>query len=171
RVRPLVLIPGHLVDATRAWWRALIRHRGRPDALVVFGLLFVDLELLLEELPAVHRGVQAVPLEELEVRPALGDDAVVEDEDLVGVLHGRDAVRDDDARALAHHAAQALQDLGFGVRVDRGERVVADEDARILRDGTRDRGPLLLSAGERHPALADHRVVTGREVGDVLAQL
>jgi len=44
----------------------------------VLGLLLVHLELFLEELAAVHRCVEAVPLEELAVRAALGDQSVVE---------------------------------------------------------------------------------------------
>ncbi len=80
-------------------------------------------------------------------------------------------MRDHDARALAHHATKALEDLGFGVGVDGRERVVEDEDARVLRDRACDRRPLLLAAGQRHAALADHRVVPRREVLDVLAEL
>ncbi|TMF68286.1 MAG: hypothetical protein E6I20_00455 [Chloroflexi bacterium] len=134
-------------------------------------LLLVDLELLLEELPPIHLRVEAVPLEELAVRPALSDAPVVEHQDLVRVLHRRDAVRDDDARPLVHDAAQPAEDLRLGVRIDRGQRVVEDEDSWVLRHGTRDRGALLLSTREGHPALADHRVEPRREVLDVLVQL
>ena len=36
--------------------------------------------------------------------------------------------------------------------------------------GARQRGPLLLAARQRNPALADHRVVALREIGDVLVE-
>src|SRR5207253_6588561 len=49
--------------------------------------------------------------------------------------------------------------------------VVEDQDPRILGDRTRDRSALLLAAGERHPTLADHRVVARREIVHVLVQL
>ena len=55
---------------------------------------------------SVHRRVQAVAGDERVVRAALDDAAVVEHEDLVGVADGRDAVRHDDRRPLAHDAAQ-----------------------------------------------------------------
>src|SRR5574341_653241 len=56
----------------------------------------------------------------------------------VTVLHGGDTVRDDDAGALAHDPAQALEDLGLGVGVHGRESVVEDQDARVLRDGAGD---------------------------------
>src|SRR2546423_11106542 len=85
---------------------------GLHPALVLF-LLRVDVELLLEQLAAVHLRVDAVALQQTLVGTALDDAAVVQDEDLVGVLHRRDAMCDDDARALLHDAAQAPEDLGL----------------------------------------------------------
>ena len=55
--------------------------------------------LLLGELELVEAAVDAVRGEELLVRAALAHDALVEHEDLLGVLDRREAVRDDDGRA------------------------------------------------------------------------
>ena len=71
----------------------------------------------------------------------------------------------------AHHLAQAGADAGLGRRVDRGGRVVEDEDARVDREGARDRDPLPLPARERDAALADHRVVALRQPLDELVRL
>ena len=59
---------------------------------------------------------------QLVVRAALDDAALVEDEDLVGVADGRDAVRHDDRRPLPHDAAQPRQNFLLGVGVDRRQR-------------------------------------------------
>src|SRR5438874_8311424 len=86
-------------------------------ALGVLLALLVDLELFFEELAAVHLRVQAAVLEKLAMRSALDDAPVVEHEDLDGVLDRGDAVRDDDARSLAHHAAEAAKYLSLGVGI------------------------------------------------------
>ena len=70
-------------------------------------------------------------------------------------------------RPLAEEAAQAVEDLPLRVRVDAGEGVVEDEDARRGREHARQRDALLLPARERHAALADDRVEAVREGGQV----
>ena len=77
---------------------------------------------------------------------------------------------DDDRRALAHHAAQARQDFLFGVGVHRRQGVVQNQDRRIDQQGARERGALLLAAGERQAALADHRLPGFREGVDVFIE-
>ena len=104
------------------------------------------------------------------VRAALGDAAVVQHEDLIRVAHGRDAVRHDDRRPLAHDAAQPGQDLLLGVGVHRRERVVQDQDRRIDHHRARERRALLLPARQRDAALPHRRLEAAREVRDVLVQ-
>ncbi len=62
-------------------------------------------------------------------------------------------------------------DLRLRRRVDRGGRVVEDQDARVDREGARDRDPLPLAARERDAALADHRLVALRQPLDELVRL
>ena len=78
---------------------------------------------------------------------------------------------DDQRRPAAHHLAQAGADVGLRRRIDRGGRVVEDEDARVDREGARDRDPLPLSARERDAAFADDRVVSLRQALDELVRL
>ncbi len=80
-------------------------------------------------------------------------------------------MRDDDRRPVAHHLAQPLLDLGLGRRVDRRRGVVEDEHARVDDERPRDRNPLALTARERDPALADHRVVPVGQAVDELLRL
>src|SRR5439155_17157347 len=62
-------------------------------------------------------------------------------------------------------------DPRLGCGVDRGGGVVEDQHARIDYERPRDRDPLALSARERDPALADHRVVAVWKLGDELVRL
>ena len=56
-------------------------------------------------------------------------------------------------------------------RVDRGGRVVEDEDARVDEQRPRDGDPLALPARQRDAALADDRVVPVGELEDELVRL
>ena len=62
-------------------------------------------------------------------------------------------------------------DAGLRRRVDRGGGVVEDQDARVDREGARDRDSLPLAARERDAALADHRVVALGQALDELVRL
>ena len=82
------------------------------------------------ELGAVEVGVEAAGGEQLGVRAALDDPAVVDDEDLVGVADGRQPVRDDDRRTSGQSGREGPlhRDLRLGVEV--GRRLVEDDDPR-----------------------------------------
>ena len=125
----------------------------------------------LEQPVLVDLPVDRARLEQLVVRAARRDPAAVEHDDLVGERDRREPVRDDDRRPAAHRLAQPEPDLRLGRRVDRRRGVVEDEDARVDDERARDRDPLALPAGERDPALADHRVVAVREPLDELVRL
>ena len=72
---------------------------------------------------------------------------------------------DDERRAPRHHLAQRRLDGLLRRRVDRGRRVVEDEDARVGEQRPGDRDALALAAGEREAALADARVVAVGQLG------
>src|ERR1700720_1042477 len=101
------------------------------------------------------------------MRAALDDAAVAEDDDLVGVLHGGGAVRNQNRGSAVHHAAEAGEDALFSLCIDAGKGVVEDEDARVADDGAGDGGALLLSAREGDAALADNRFVLVGEAFDI----
>jgi hypothetical protein len=75
-------------------------------------------------LTLVERGIFAAAREQFVVRAAFDDASLFEHADEIGVAHGGDAVRDDETRALAHHAAQLREDFLFRVSVNAGKRVV-----------------------------------------------
>ncbi len=65
----------------------------------------------------------------------------------------------DKGGAPAHEALQRLLDQSLRFRVQRGGRLVQDEDAWVAQDGARDGQALLLTPREFHAALADLRIV------------
>ena len=68
------------------------------------------------------------------------------DEDLIRIAYRGDAMRDDDGRAAFPHPAQIGEDRGFGLAIDRAERVVENEHRRVHDQRTRERRSLLLAA-------------------------
>ena len=110
-------------------------------------------------------------LEELCLRPARGDPAVVEHDDVVRERDRRESVSDDDRRSSAHDLAQPGSDLRLRGRVDRRGCVIEDEDPRIDQERTGDRDALALSSGEGDAALADDGLVAVWELEDELVCL
>ena len=71
----------------------------------------------------------------------------------------------------AHRLAQREPDARLGRGVDRGGRVVEDQDARVGDERAGDRDALALAARERQAALADHGVVALRQRRDEVVRL
>ena len=63
---------------------------------------------------------------------------------------------DHDGRAAAHHRFVAVGHLPLGFRVERGARLVEDQNRRIREEGARHGDALALAGRQRHAALADH---------------
>ena len=64
-----------------------------------------------------------------------------------------------------------MQNLGFGVRVDRGQCIVEEHDARPSREGTSQRRSLFLTAGEVDPPFSQHGVESAGKLFDCLRKL
>src|SRR5690606_37693360 len=95
----------------------------------------------------VEAAVEPAVAQQLVVRAALDDAALVHDEDLVRALDGGEAVRDDEGGAAAAERAQPVADEGLALGVEAGGGLVEDEDARVGDDGARDGDALALAAG------------------------
>ena len=90
---------------------------------------------------------------------ALDDPPVVDDEDLVGVAHGGQAVGDDDDGAPGRQAGQGGVDVALGGRVGLGGGLVQDQDRGVLEVGARQGDALALPAGEEPALLPQDGVV------------
>ena len=88
----------------------------------------------------------------------------------VRLPHRRDAVRDQDHGAAPHHLGKAVQNALLGQRVHARKRVVQNQNARVAQKRAGNGGALLLSAGKRDPALANHGLITVGEGFDIARQ-
>ena len=79
----------------------------------------------------VQLRIEAARSNELVVVAHFGDRAVGNDDDLVRMLQGGDAVGNDDVRFARAQRMQVLQDLLFRVRIHGGDRIIEDQDLRV----------------------------------------
>ena len=103
--------------------------------------------------------------------PGLRDLAPVENHDLLGIPHRREAVCDRDRRTPLGKTLERLLDEPFGLRVERRGGLVEHEDRRVPQDRPRNRHALPLAAREPVSALADDGVVPVRERCNELVDL
>lgn len=114
----------------------------------------------------LHR-VLAVEREQLLVRAALDDDAVLQKNDLGRVANRREAMRDRDRRQRARDLAERLLHDSLRRRVESRRALVEQQNHRIANQRARNRDALLLAAREaRRRLLAHHRVVALRQLRD-----
>jgi hypothetical protein len=98
--------------------------------------------------------------------PGLDHAALVDDIDAVGVLHGRQAVGDQDRGAAGHQPLQRRLDLGLALGVERAGGLVEQQDRGVLQEGAGDGDALALAARQARPGLADDGVVALGQVQD-----
>src|SRR5437764_8572594 len=111
--------------------------------------------VLLREQP----GEDAARVSQL-LKGAVFDNApLVQDDDLVDVAQRAQPMRDREHRAPLDQRLQGMHDLGFGLHVQAGRRLIQDQDRRVAQDGARDGQALPLAAGEVLALLAHPRLV------------
>src|SRR6185503_4157861 len=111
-----------------------------------------------EELQAGEARVQAALAHQLGVGALRDDRAALEHDDAVGVLHGREAVRDDERGASGFERFQRFLHQPLGSGVERAGRLVEEQDRPVGEQCARDRQALPLAAGKGHAPLAERRV-------------
>ncbi len=118
------------------------------------------------DLCAEQLGVSPARGEEFVVAALLDDSALLEDDDLVGVADGAEAVGDDEAGSSAPQFGEGGLDEGFTFCVEVAGGFVEDEDPGIGEESTSDGEPLALSAAEPDASFSDDGVVALFECGD-----
>ena len=103
-------------------------------------------------LESVHFGVaSARELQQLLVRSGLHHLAMFNDHDTIGASNGGESMRDHDCRDTPRQLQEALVDLRFAAHIERGGRLVKDQNASAGGDaeqGARQGKPLPLTARE-----------------------
>ena len=105
------------------------------------------------------------------MRSLLEDLAVAQHEDDVGVRHVLQPVGDAEDGLPPPEAVERGVHLGGRGGVERGRRLVEDEDGGILDDRPGDGDLLALAAREADASLRDDRVVAVREAQDELVDV
>src|SRR5690349_2377370 len=118
------------------------------------------------ELEAVELLVEARRANQLFVRSGLDDPPLIEDDDPVGPLDGRETVRDDEHGAPLEERLERLLHEKLRFRIEARGRLVEEEDGRILEDGARDGEPLTFAAREAYAPVSDLRAVPLGHVED-----
>ena len=96
--------------------------------------------------------------------------AVAQDQDDVGVADGREAVRDDEARAVGHEGVHGALDELLGAGVDVGGCLVQDQGRSVSQNGAGNGDELPLALAEVGALLVDHKVIAaGQGVDKVVA--
>ena len=107
--------------------------------------------------------------DQLIVRALLGQLAVLDDEDDVGVADRVEVMGDDDRRPALHQFSRAPMTACSDSGVQPGRGLVENQDRRVADDGAGDGDALALAAGQRDATLAHHRVVAvGHRVDELV---
>ena len=97
---------------------------------------------------------------------ALDDTPGFQHQNLVGIDHGRQPVRDHERGLVARRTLQLALDGALVGGVERRSGFVEDDDWRVFKQGAGDGHALLLAARKLEPPLADHGVVALGRGGD-----
>ena len=89
---------------------------------------------------------------------SFGDASAFEDEDLVGVADGGEAMGYDEAGAVFHEAVEGFLDEALGGGIHAGCGFVEDEDGWIFEEGAGDGKALFLADAEFNSALPERCV-------------
>jgi hypothetical protein len=95
--------------------------------------------------------------------PLLDDVAHLHDDDLRGLAHGGQTVRDHDGGARLHEVVQRRLHDALARRVERRRRLVQQQHARVAQQRARDGDALLLAARQLDALVAHLRVVALRQ--------
>ena len=107
------------------------------------------------ELRVVEPGVGAVGREQLVVGALLDDRAVLHHQDQVGVADRGEPVGDDERRAVGAQRGHRVLEQQLGAGVDRGGRLVEDQQRRVGQERARDRDQLALPRRQVGALLVD----------------
>ena len=102
------------------------------------------------------------------MRAALGQAAVLEDENAVAGDDAGQPVGEHERRAPLHEPLESLLDQPFAFRIDRRERLVEHQHRGVAQQCPSDRNALALAARQAYPALPHHRPIAVGKPGNKL---
>ena len=154
-----------VLPSLRADYSRLSRSAMMSSSLVGFGSRLASSVCSMLEMTARSPGRRC---HQIGVSADHRDPPVLEQCDAVGECHGRRPMRHDERRRPREHPPQLALHALLRVDVQRRQRVVHHDHGGTRRDGTGERQPLALPAGEAQSLLPDHRRHT---IGQLLDEL
>src|SRR5690349_16425723 len=115
---------------------------------------------------SVKLGINAPACDQLRTASLFNDASVIQHENLIDPVNGRDAMRDDNGGATAHQFLDRVHDGGFGRRVERGSWFVEQKNWRVLQKRPGDPDSLALTDTEMSAAFANLVFVSIRQFGN-----
>ncbi len=113
-------------------------------------------------------GEDPAALDQLGVGADLGDPALVEDEDAVGLAQGGQTVSDQDDGAVGAGGVDGILHPSLTLVIQRGGPLVEDQDRRVLEEDPGQGNPLSLASGEVLAPLGHRSLVSARHLHDLL---
>ncbi len=120
----------------------------------------------LGKLQFIEPPVCAQLLDQFIVRAHVADGTVFENHDAVGPPNRRQPMRNHKYSTPRHQILQCRLHQRFGFAIERGSRLVENQDGSIFQDCPRNGNALALTAGQAHSAFADHGAVAFRKRGN-----
>ena len=78
--------------------------------------------------------IEPTKLHELVVRAPFDDLTLIEDQNGADIAKGREPMRDEERRAPLDQSLERVENDGLRPRVDRGRRLVEDEDRCVIQE-------------------------------------
>ncbi|MGF6674388.1 hypothetical protein OKW44_002240 [Paraburkholderia sp. WSM4174] len=125
----------------------------RVDAIAL-SVALSRMRNLLAKLQGGKLGIERRAQKQVGVTALRDDAALLQHDNAVRLLYGREAVRDDQRGAVLRGIVQRLLYEAFAGSVERAGGLVQQQDGRILQDRAGDRNALALSARQSYSALA-----------------
>src|SRR5438093_1005223 len=105
------------------------------------------------------------------MRAALDDSSIFQDKDDISLADGCEAMSDHDTGPALHQPVEGIENDGFGYSIESGRWLVENENGSIADDGASDPDALTLASGNRDTALADHSLVSIRQLLDEIVRI
>src|SRR5262249_32285840 len=97
---------------------------------------------------------------QLIVRSRVDHPAAVQHNNFISSMNRRESMRDHDRGSTLHQISKSPLNPSLRLSVQRGSRLIQNEDRRILEYSASNRNPFPLTARQLHTSLANQSVVT-----------
>src|SRR5438128_5871197 len=105
------------------------------------------------------------------MRAALDDSSIFQDKDDIRLADGCEAMSDPKTGPALHQPVEGIENDSFGYSIESGRWLVENENGSIADDGASDPDALALAPGNRDTPLADHSVVSIRQLLDEIVRI